>query len=176
MRASRWFAACAAGLILSGASVRAHDGPPFPILSDHVTGRYLISIWTDPDTTDDGSAGGQFWIRIYATDRSKPPADTRATVTIDPLDRPGPEQRAATSPVRGDVTNQFAAVLMDHEGRFGVRVAIDGPLGSAAVESTVDATYNLRPARSMMLLYLAPFLVVGILWARLLVRRLRSRV
>jgi hypothetical protein len=43
------------------------------------------------------------------------------------------------------VTRQFAALRMDHEGRFAVRVAIDGPLGAATVTSAVDATYDLRP-------------------------------
>src|SRR5688572_26800254 len=44
-------AACAAAFALSIVVAHAHDGPPFPILSDHTTGPYLISIWTDPDTT-----------------------------------------------------------------------------------------------------------------------------
>ena len=70
--------------------------------------------------------------------------------------------------MRGDATNQFAALPMDHEGRFAVRVAIDGPLGAAAVDAAVDATYNVRPSRSMLALYLAPFLLIGLLWGRLL--------
>jgi len=32
----------------------AHSGPPFPIVTDVVRAPYTISIWTDPDTTDDG--------------------------------------------------------------------------------------------------------------------------
>jgi hypothetical protein len=173
MTSSRWFAACATGLILSAISVRAHDGPPFPILSDRTAGPYLISIWTDPDTTDDGSAGGQFWIRIHAVDKAAPPAGTRATVSVRPLDRRGSEQTAVASPVREDTTNQFAALLFDHEGRFAVHVAIDGPLGAAAAESSVDATYSVRPPRSLILLFIAPFVLIGLLWGRLLIRRYR---
>ena len=170
-------AASAMALILWTAVLRAHDGPPFPILSDWIAGPYVVSIWTDPDTTDDGSAGGQFWVRLHLAGKAGAvPAETRATVSIKPAARMGPERRAPASPVRGDVTNQFAAVVMDHEGPFIVRVAIEGPLGPAAVDAVVDATYNLRPPRAMLLLYLTPFLVIGLLWGRLLIRRYRSSV
>jgi hypothetical protein len=170
-------AASAMALTLCTAVVHAHDGPPFPILSDRIAGPYVVSIWTDPDTTDDGSAGGQFWVRLHLAGKAGAvPAETRATVSIKPAARMGPERRASAMPVRGDVTNQFAAVVMDHEGPFTVRVAIEGPLGPAAVDAVVDATYNLRPPRSMLLLYLTPFLVIGLLWGRLLIRRYRSSV
>ena len=46
--------------------------------------------------------------------------------------------------VRGDVTNQFGAVVMDHEGPYAVRVEVDGPLGLAVVDAMVDA--DVRPA------------------------------
>lgn len=149
----------------------AHDGPPFPILSDHVAGPYIVSIWTDPDTTDDGSPGGQFWVRVQGAGKSAVPPVSRATVTIRPLDRTGPERSAEASPVRGDASNQFAALVMDHEGRFAVRVAIDGPLGRAAVDAAVDATYDTRPAPALLVLYVVPFVLVGLLWGRLLARR-----
>jgi hypothetical protein len=168
-------AALAAALAALPAAAAAHDGPPFPILSDHAAGPYLISIWTDPDTTDDGSPGGQFWVRIYTASRQGAiPAQTRAAVKIRPLGRSGPERAGPAMPVRGDVTNQFAALLMDHEGRFAVHVDVDGPLGAAAVDAEVDATYDTRPPAALLLVYLAPFLVVAFLWGRLLIRRRRG--
>jgi hypothetical protein len=152
--------------------LRAHDGPPFPIVSDRVAGPYLISVWTDPDTTDDGTPGGQFWVMLRRADATDlPPAGTSAVVAIRPLDRPGGEQAATALAVRGDVGNQFAAVVMDHEGRFHVRVEIGGPLGAANVDAEVTATYDLRPAPYLLALYVAPFLLVGLLWGRVLVHR-----
>ena len=153
--------------------VGGHSGPPYPIVSDKVAGPYLISIWTDPDTTDDGSAGGQFWIRIHLAGGGEVPPETRATVSIGAVDRPESARTAFASPVHGDTTNQFAAVKMDHEGSFGVLVRIEGPRGRAAVDSSVDATYDLRPPRSLLLIYLLPFVLVGLLWGRLLIRRRR---
>lgn len=149
----------------------AHSGPPYPILSDQVAGAYLISVWTDPDTTDDGSPGGQFWIRIHLVDGGEVPPRTQATVSISAVDRLESARTGSASPVRGDLTNQFAALEMDHEGSFGVVVNVEGPRGRATLVATVDATYDLRPSRPLLLIYLVPFVLVGLLWGRLLMRR-----
>jgi hypothetical protein len=151
----------------------AHAGPPFPIVTGQAAGRYEVAIWTDPDATDDAQLGGQFWVVLKARDAAVDvPAGTRVLVAIRALDRPGAVELSATAaPVDGLLTRQFAALRMDHEGRFAVRVAIDGPLGAAQVTSAVDATYDLRPAPALFVVYLAPFLVLGLLWIKLLRRR-----
>jgi hypothetical protein len=134
----------------------------------------MISIWTDPDATDDGSAGGQFWIVIGPSAKGAAlPADTRATVRVTPSNQASSPHAATarTEPVRGDITNQFASVVMDHEGRFAVHVEVAGSLGQAVVESNVEATYDLRPPPHMLIWYLVPFLLAGGLWTRLLIRR-----
>jgi hypothetical protein len=161
-------------MLTAATSASAHDGPPFPIVSDRVLGAYLVSVWTDPDTTDDGSPGGQFWVTLSRRGGDVVPDATRAAVAVRPLDRPGPERRAAASPVRGDVGNQFAGVVMDHEGRFAVAVTIAGPLGDAMVGAEVDATYDLRPPPYLLAVYAMPFVLVGLLWGRLLLRRRRG--
>jgi len=165
-----------AGLFGSGGVPEAHSGPPFPILSDRTVGAYRISIWTDPDTTDDGKAAGQFWVVIDAADgKSTIPAGTHASVTIRPLDREGPTREGRAEPVNKSVTRQFVALLMDHEGPFGVGVTVDGPLGRATVDTRVDATYDLRPAPGLIGLYLMPFVLVGGLWVKVLLRRRQHR-
>jgi hypothetical protein len=156
-------------------TLRAHSGPPYPIVTDAVRGPYAISIWTDPDATDDGSAGGQFWIVIGLSAKGgSPPADTRATVSVRALNQSSTPTIATTEPVRGDVTNQFGAVVMNHEGAYTVLVEVSGSLGRASIESMVDATYDLRPPPYMLAWYLAPFLLAGLLWTRLLLRRRSS--
>jgi len=80
-------------------------------------------------------------------------------------------QSARTEPVRGDVTNQFGAVLMDHEGPYAVHVEVTGPIGHASIDAMVEATYDLRPPPYMLVWYLFPFLLAGFLWTRLLLRR-----
>lgn len=163
-----------AALFMRAVIVYAHSGPPFPIVSDRITGAYRISIWTDPDTTDDGKPAGQFWVTLDpASGTGSVPDNTRATVTIWPLDREGPTRTGRTDPVAGSSARQFVAVLMDHEGPFGVRVTVDGPLGRAEIDSHVDATYDLRPAPAMLAVYLFPFVAIGALWVKVLLRRRR---
>jgi len=150
----------------------AHSGPPFPILSNRVAGPYDISIWADPDATDDGSAAGQFWVMLRpASGAGSLPPETHAEVSITALDRSAPPVIGRAQPVNHEISRQFAALVMDHEGRFGVAVTVDGPLGRAEVEANVDATYDLRPTPIMMAVYLMPFVLVGVLWVKLLVRR-----
>lgn len=167
-------AALAAALLLAPPAA-AHDGPPFPIVSTAPVGPYELSVWTDPDTTDDGTPGGQFWVMLRAARAGAAlPPDTRAVVTIRPLDRPGDALTSRAEPVGGDPGRQFAALVMDHEGRFAVHVAVSGALGEAAVNAEVDATYDLRPPPVLMALYVLPFVAVGLLWLKLLVRRRRA--
>jgi hypothetical protein len=160
-------------VLLAPAALWAHSGPPYPIVSDRVAGRYSISIWTDPDATDDGTKGGQFWVVLQQADGSDVVPGTSTRVSVTALDRTGPVQTAAGEPVRGDAGNQFAAVLMDHEGPYRVSVTVSGPLGDAAIESQADATYDLRPPPYMLAWYLLPFILAGLLWGRLLMLRRR---
>jgi hypothetical protein len=166
--ASVWLAL----LVIGTAPALAHNGPPFPILSNQAAGPYKISIWTDPDTTDDGTAAGQFWVVLEAADgRTTIPPGTQVRAAIRPLGRSGPTQEGSAAPVNGAVDRQFVALLMDHEGPFGVRVTVDGALGRAEVESKVDATYDARPPLGLVVLYLFPFVALGALWAKVLLRR-----
>jgi hypothetical protein len=169
---ARLVAMCLGLLAASTTVLRAHDGPPFPIVSDRQAGVYVVSVWTDPDATDDGSAGGQFWVQLHMADgNAMLPAGTRATVGVGPSVRTAPMVTAAAEPVRGDLSNQFAAAVMDHEGRFAVEVSIDGPAGPATLRAEVDATYDLRPPPFMLVVYAMPFVLAGFLWIKLLAKR-----
>jgi hypothetical protein len=162
-------------VLLASRAVFAHDGPPYPIVSNQLLGAYRVSVWTDPDTTDDDRTGGQFWVMIDpAQAGGAVSSDVHADVTIRPLDRPGTSSTARAAPVSGDATRQFAALRMDHEGRFAVRVDVESAAGRVSVDSEVQATYDLRPSRLMLVLYLLPFVLTGSLWTTLLVRRRRA--
>ena len=132
-----------------------------------------MSVWTDPDSTDDGTAAGRFWVTLRPSSGAMLPTGTLVNLAIAPADRPGQPTTASVEPVANDPSHRFAALVMDHEGRFHVRVTIDGPLGPAGVEADVDATYDLRPPPLMIVVYLIPFAGVGFLWVKLLLRRRR---
>ena len=156
--------------------VGAHSGPPYPVVTRQAAGPYRLSLWTDPDATDDRTAGGQFWVVIEPGRDGTIPAGTRARVAIRAIDRDEPFVEIVAEPVDGDVTRQFAGLVMDHEGPFAVRAIVEGALGAGAIGARVDATYDLRPPLPLTLVYALPFLAVGGLWtARLLRRRTRAR-
>jgi hypothetical protein len=161
--------------VLSGSILSAHTGPPFPIVSNKVEGAYEVSVWTDPDSTDDGSAAGRFWVTLRPAGGKSPlPSDTRVNVSLVSLDRQGETRAGAAAPLADDPAHRYVALVMDHEGRFRVRVAIEGPLGTAATEADVDATYDLRPAPYLIVVYMLPFLLIGFLWIKLMLRRRRT--
>jgi hypothetical protein len=154
------------------AVLHAHSGPPFPIIEDRIVGAYQVSLWADPDATDDQSAAGKFWVMLKAARAGQViPAGTDVQVRIRPLDRPGDERLALAEPIAGDVSRQFAALVMDHEGPFAVVVRIDGALGAGELDAQADATYDLRPRPALMLLFIMPFVLVGIVWGKLLIKR-----
>jgi hypothetical protein len=144
-------------------------------VSNQRAGEYVVSIWVDPDATDDGSAGGQFWVTLQMEDGTPVPTDTRVSVTIAPLDRQGPSLTADAVPVHRQASHRFAGLPMDHEGRFSVRAAIAGAKGTATIDSAVDATYDLRPPPLLLAVYLMPFLFIGFLWFKVLRERRRRR-
>lgn len=177
----RLLAAGAVVIIACNSSVlHAHSGPPFPILSDRVAGAYVVSIWTDPDATDDQSPAGKFWVMLqpsgHAPGGGTIPVGTRVEVAIRALDRQGTETSAPAEPVNGEVARQYVALVMDHEGPFGVRVSVSGPLGTAVVEASADATYDLRPRPILIVLFVLPFVLVGFVWGKLLIRRRMHRL
>ena len=156
-------------------SLSAHSGPPFPIVTDRVVGAYSVSIWTDPDATDDQTAAGKFWVTLAPVARGTTlPESTQVQVSVTPLDRAGPQRTATAERVSGDVKRHFAALLLDHEGRYGVHVTIGGPLGTANVDADTDATYDLRPRPILTVLFIAPFVLVGFVWGKLLIKRKMS--
>jgi hypothetical protein len=144
--------------------LQAHSGPPFPIVADRVAGAYKVSIWTDPDVTDDQSAAGRFWVTLE-------PAADDVLVSIKPVDRAGGERSALAEPVNGDKRRQFVALLMDHEGPYAVHVTITGARGGADVDAMTDATYDLRPRPILTVLFVLPFVLVGFVWGKLLIKR-----
>ena len=171
MTAARcWIASAALAFLPAGAA--AHDGPPFPVLEDHLAGRYRVSVWTDPDATDDGSAGGQFWVIVHGADGGAAPPGLRIEVAVRAR-RGGGVSRALAAPAAGGEGHWFAAVVMDHEGLFDVGVDLAGSLGSVRVESEVEATYDLRPPPATLVLYLLPFLAAAGLWLKAVLGRRR---
>lgn len=162
-------------LMLAAAAAGAHSGPPYPAVSSQVAGAYTVAIWTDPDTTDDGSAQGKFWVTLQPVKGGSPvDGRTRVDVTIQARQPDARRQVMRGELVKNDPATFYAALPMDREGPFAVHVTIDGAAGHAQVDCEVQATYDLRPAPALIFLYVMPFLLVALLWAKLLLSRRRA--
>src|SRR5215831_3562589 len=75
--------------VLSAVRASAHSGPPYPVVSNRAVGAYVLSVWTDPDATDDRTPAGRFWVTIKpAVKGASLPSATSAHVAIRALDRP----------------------------------------------------------------------------------------
>lgn len=157
----------------SAVALRAHTGPPIPVLTDHDLGRFVVSVWVDPDATDDGSAGGRAWVVLRTRNNTR--IETRPVVVVAVRPRgvtAPPEPVRATGP-DADGGNFFARVAFPHEGEFDLSVALEDGSHRPTAYVVVNATYASRPSIGVALLYLFPFVSVGVLWIRLVVTRRR---
>ena len=150
-----------------GNSTSAHEGPPFPLFVDQKVDRYLVSVWTDPDV---GTA--LFFVIIHAPDL---PADLRVQIGVQPVSGRLPETFYTAQ--RENLQNQVqyrAEVHFDAEELWRVSVRLDSAQGTAETVATVEATPP-GYGRWDLLLYLMPFLAVGLLWAIAMIRRTRRK-
>ena len=149
--------------------VSAHEGPPFPLFVDQKVDRYVVSVWTDPDV---GIA--QFFVIVNS---AEPPADLRVQIGVQPVS--GRLAETFYTAHRESLQQQVqykAEVHFDAEELWHVRVRLESAAqGNAETVATVEATPP-GYGRWDLLVYLLPFLAVGLLWAIALIRRIRRRV
>jgi len=149
-------------------TVDAHEGPPFPLFVDQKVDPYVVSVWTDPDV-------GEALFFVIVGPAAQLPADLRVQVGVQPVSGRLPE--AVYSGERENVQGQVqyrALVRFDAEELWRVRVRLESAQGNAETIATVEATPP-GYGRWDLLVYLLPFLGVGLLWAIAMVRKLKRR-
>jgi hypothetical protein len=148
---------------------RAHEGPPYPIIVDKTVGPVVMSVWADPDV-----GIGTFFIILEPPQGGAIPDDIKVEIAVQPVTGRLPEARhpAAREPLRGRV--QFKAEIpFDAEEMWRVRVLLQTPQGDGEATTDVEVTPP-GYGRWDLLIYLFPFLLIGLLWLRAFFRR-RSR-
>lgn len=154
-------------VLLLARTANAHEGPPFPLFVDQKVDRYLVSVWTDPDV---GTA--QFFVIVSA---QEVPADLRVQIGVQPVS--GRLTETFYTAQRENLQQQIqykAEVHFDAEELWRVRVRLESAQGNAETVATVEATPP-GYGRWDLLLYLSPFLAIGVLWAIALIRKIRRR-
>ena len=155
--------------LLLASTASAHEGPPFPLFVDQKVGRYLVSVWTDPDV-----GTGLFFVIVSAQDSTEIPADLRVQVGVQPVSGRLSETFYTAERENLQQIQYRAEVHFDAEELLRVRVRLESAQGNAETLATVEATPP-GYGRWDLLLYLFPFLAVGVLWAIALIRKVRRR-
>ena len=150
--------------------VSAHEGPPFPLFVDQKVDRYLVSVWTDPDVGE-----ALFFVILKTPEGVTLPPDLRVQIGVQPVSGRLPE--AVYSCERENLQGQIqyrTQLHLDAQELWRVRVRLESAQGSGETVATVEATPP-GYGRWDLLIYLLPFLAVGILWGTAIVRKLKAR-
>ena len=146
----------------------AHEGPPFPLFVDQKIDPYVVSLWSDPDVGD-----ALFFVIVSAP--AQLPPDLQVQIGVQPASGRLPETFYAGT--RESVSGQVqyrALVHFDAEELWRVRVRLQSSEGTTETIATVEATPP-GYGRWDLLLYLSPFLAVGVLWAVAMIRKTKRR-
>jgi hypothetical protein len=156
--------------ILGVPSAAAHNGPPFPIITDQRVGPYIVSLWTHPDL-----GTGLFFVMIDPLPGGTIPKDLKVQIGVQPASGRLAEvvYSASLQDLRGQVEYK-TEVQFDQQENWKVRLILASSAGGGEAISQVVPT----PAgfgRWDLLLYLLPFLGVGFLWVTAITKRRRLR-
>jgi hypothetical protein len=158
-----YMCACLLALALPAA---AHNGPPFPIITDQRIGPCVVSLWTHPDV-----GTGIFFVMVDPPPGGSVPADLKIQVGVQPESGRLAEvvYPAWREKLRGQVEFK-TEVQFDADEIWRVRLILECSQGRGEALSKVEAT---PPGfgRWDLLLYLLPFLGVGFLWFRAIAKR-----
>ena len=156
----------AALMLVAPAPSRAHEGPPYPIIVDKSLGPSVASVWADPDV-----GTGTFFVILEPTQGGTLPDEMKVEIGVRPADGRLAEavHAAEREGVRGRV--QFKAeVPFDAEGPWHVRVMLQSASGGGEVSTDVEVTPP-GLGRWDLLIYLLPFVAVGVLWLRAVIAK-----
>lgn len=156
-------------LILWAPKTDAHEGPPFRIIVDQEVGPYLVTVWTDPDI-----GIGTFFVVLepISGDNEKLPEISAVKVGVAPTSGRLEEKiySAESQQVRNGA-RYLAEVEFDQGEMWKVRVIIEGPDWEGELNSEVEATPDGSIGPIVIVIYALPFIGIGILWIRAIMRR-----
>jgi hypothetical protein len=148
----------------------AHNGPPFPIITDQRVGPCIISLWTHPDV-----GLGTFFVMVDPLPGGAVPKDLKIQIGVQPVNGRLAEVVYSAWPEnqRGQVEFK-SEVQFDQQEYWKVRLILASSAGGGEALSKVEAT---PPGfgRWDLLLYLLPFLGAGFLWFSAITKRRRLR-
>ena len=157
-------------ILLYARGVSAHEGPPYPLFVDRQVDRYVVSVWTDPDV-----GTGLFFVILGGPQAAELPSDLRVQVGVQPANGRLPEvfYNATREDLQGQIQYR-AEVQFDAQELWQVRVRLESAQGNSETVANVEVTPP-GYGRWDLLVYVLPFVAVGMLWAIAMIRKIRRR-
>ena len=146
-------------ILCAGLPAWAHNGPPFPIMEGKKIGPYTVSVWSNPDV-----GTGSFFVIVDAPPIDQVPDDLKVEVAVQPVSGRLPEAKyGAWREKLRDQVQYKTTVPFDKQEEWRVRVLLASSIGGGEAQTNVQVTPP-GLGRWDLLLYLLPFLGIGILW------------
>jgi len=157
-------------LFLSVVSAKAHNGPPFPIITDQHVGPCIVSLWIHPDI-----GTSPIFILVDAPPGATIPKDLKIQIGVQPVSNRLAEVIYPTTieDQRGQIEYK-TNVDFDQQEFWKVRLILSSSNGGGEAAAQVEATpYGY--GRWDLLLFALPFLAVAFLFFNGVAKRRRLR-
>lgn len=153
-----------AAALLAGTAA-AHDGPPYPLVTDEVFAGGTLTLYADPDV-----GTGTFY--LYLDEALE---DVDITLGAWPADGRLPETTSVSERVSRAPYQRFAEIEFDRRGPWKLRIS--APDRAPAQDLMLDV--EVTPPGSLgafdVVWFLSPFAVFAFFWAKAILRRRRYR-
>ncbi len=153
-------------LLAASSPLGAHNGPPFPIISDERVGPVVVSLWTHPDV-----GTGLFYVIVDPPPRGATPPDLKIEIGVRPVT--GRLAEAIYPTQREDQHGQVVyrtEAQFDQQELWHIRMIVKSSAGDGEASADVEVTPP-GYGRWDLLLFSLPFLGVGFLWFRVMMRK-----
>jgi hypothetical protein len=171
-RGTGWckFLALVGVLLVASSPLGAHNGPPFPIISDKRVGPVVVSLWTHPDV-----GTGLFYVIVNPPSEGAIPSDLKIDIGVRPVTGRLAEAIYPTQleNLRGQVQYRTEAQF-DQQELWQVRIIVKSSAGDGEASTVVEVTPP-GLGRWDLLMFSLPFLGVGFLWFHVMMRKRKYR-
>ena len=172
LRGTAWhkFLSLVVVLLVASFPLGAHNGPPFPIISDKRVGPVVVSLWTHPDV-----GTGLFYVIVEPPPGGAIPPDLKIEIGVRPVSGRLAEVMYPTKleNLRGQVLYRTDAQF-DKQELWHVRMIVKSSAGDGEASADVEVTPP-GYGRWDLLLFSLPFLGVGFLWFHVIMRKRKYR-
>jgi hypothetical protein len=157
-------------MTLSSSPARAHNGPPFPIITDQRVGPCIVSLWIHPDI-----GTSPIFVLVDPAPGGAIPKDLEIAVGVAPVSGRLAEvvYPASIADQRGQLEYK-TDVQFDQQEFWSVRLILTSSAGGGESLAKVEAT-PVGYGRWDLLLFALPFLAVGFLWFKVMTKRRHQR-